>query len=103
MSAPVQSCPTRPVPPCPGRRQDPAGARPPAASNGQGDDQRRWQLLPGLLPLAPFLPAADLVIVDVETTGWLADEAAITEIGAIRLSPGRPPAEFSALVNPGAP
>ena len=45
----------------------------------------------------------DLVVVDVETTGWLADEAGITEIGAVRLSPGLPTAEFSALVNPGMP
>jgi len=59
--------------------------------------------LPGLLPAAPFLPPGDLVVVDVETTGWLADAASITEIGAVRLSPGRPRAEFSALVNPGVP
>ena len=45
-------------------------------------------LLPGLLPLGAFLPAGDLVVVDVETTGWLADAASITEIGAVRLSPG---------------
>jgi DNA polymerase III epsilon subunit family exonuclease len=50
-----------------------------------------------------LLPGADLVVVDVETTGWLADAAGITEIGAVRLSAGRPIAEFSALVNPGAP
>ena len=66
-----------------------------------GELNGRW--LPGLLPAAPFLPAGDLVVVDVETTGWLADAASITEIGAVRLSPGRPMAEFSALVNPGAP
>jgi DNA polymerase III epsilon subunit family exonuclease len=61
------------------------------------------RLLPGLLPSAPFMPAGDLVVVDVETTGWLPDAASITEIGAVRLSPGRPRAEFSALVNPGVP
>lgn len=49
------------------------------------------------------LPAADLVVVDVETTGWLAEAASITEIGAVRLSQGRLAAEFSALVNPGMP
>ncbi len=44
-----------------------------------------------------------MVVVDVETTGWLADAATITEIGAVRLTEGRPVAEFSALVNPRAP
>jgi len=62
-----------------------------------------WRLLPGLLPSAPFVPAGDLVVVDVETTGWLTDAASITEIGAVRLSPGQPRAEFSALVHPGVP
>ncbi len=66
-----------------------------------GDGQHS-RLLPGLLPGGSFLPPGDLVVVDVETTGWLADAAGITEIGAVRLSPGRP-AEFSALVNPGRP
>ena len=45
----------------------------------------------------------DFVIVDVETTGWQPDEATITEIGAVRISRGQPPAEFAALINPGAP
>jgi DNA polymerase-3 subunit epsilon len=47
------------------------------------------------------LASIDFVIVDVETTGWLPEEAGITEIGAVRISDGRPPIEFSALVNPG--
>jgi DNA polymerase III subunit epsilon len=47
--------------------------------------------------------SVDFVIVDVETTGWLPEEAGITEIGAVRISDGRPPVEFSALVNPGHP
>ncbi len=57
---------------------------------------------------APVQPApagslanTDFVIVDVETTGWLPEQAGITEIGAVRIGRGRPPAEFSALVNPG--
>ena len=99
MSVPVQRCPTRPLPRCPGTRAE-AG---PVAGDRYEGDQHSWRLLPGLLPSAPFLPPADLVVVDVETTGWLADAAAITEIGAIRLAAGRPAAEFSALVNPGAP
>ncbi len=51
----------------------------------------------------PLLHSADFVVVDLETTGWLSEAAGITEIGAIRLGPGRLPTEFSALVNPGAP
>ena len=52
----------------------------------------------------PGLPlgSVDFVIVDVETTGWLTDQAGITELAAVRVSAGRPAAEFSALVNPGA-
>jgi DNA polymerase III subunit epsilon len=53
----------------------------------------------GVRPLASI----DFVIVDVETTGWLPEEAGITEIGAVRIGDGRPPIEFSALVNPGHP
>jgi DNA polymerase III subunit epsilon len=41
--------------------------------------------------------------VDVETTGWLPEQAMITEIGAVRLRGGQVTAEFSALVNPGGP
>lgn len=52
---------------------------------------------------AGLLTGADLVVVDVETTGWLADSASITEIGAVRLASDQPVREFSALVNPGTP
>jgi DNA polymerase-3 subunit epsilon len=45
----------------------------------------------------------DLVVVDVETTGWLPAESAITEIGAVRLSGGQLTGEFSSLVRPPAP
>ena len=47
--------------------------------------------------------SVDFVIVDVETTGWQPEQASITELAAVRVSPGRPRAEFSALVNPGGP
>jgi DNA polymerase III epsilon subunit family exonuclease len=89
------------------------GSRADAVESGRppdGQDAERYsgdgqhpRLLPGLLPAASFLPPGDMVIVDVETTGWLADAAGITEIGAVRLSPGRPASEFSALVNPERP
>lgn len=58
--------------------------------------------VPGLLP-ADLLAAADVVVVDVETTGWSAESAGITEIGAVRLTGGHPAIEFSALVNPQMP
>lgn len=61
---------------------------------------RTWHLPP---PSRPLLNGADFVVVDLETTGWLADAASITEIGAVRLRAGRLVAEFSELVNPGGP
>lgn len=45
----------------------------------------------------------DFTVVDVETTGWAPDEAAITEIGAVRVHVGTVTAEFGSLVNPGTP
>ena len=56
-------------------------------------------------PAATIRPLAseEFVIVDVETTGWLPEEASITEIGAVRIGDGRAPVEFSALINPGRP
>ena len=49
------------------------------------------------------LAAYDLVVVDVETTGWLPAEASITEIGAVRLNGGEITGEFSSLVRPQFP
>src|SRR3984957_15145468 len=49
------------------------------------------------------LEGLDFTVVDVETTGWVPDEAAITEIGAVRVHGGRVVAEFGSLVNPGTP
>jgi DNA polymerase-3 subunit epsilon len=44
-----------------------------------------------------------LVVVDVETTGWLHEQAELTEIGAVRLTGGQLTGEFSSLVRPSAP
>ena len=44
----------------------------------------------------------DFVIVDLETTGWVPEEATITEIGAVLVCGGRVRAQFSSLVNPGS-
>ena len=43
----------------------------------------------------------DFAIVDLETTGWVPEEATITEIGAVLVCGGRVRAQFSSLVNPG--
>src|SRR5581483_6030881 len=45
----------------------------------------------------------DFAVVDLETTGWSPETAAITEIGAVRIRGGRPRGEFASLVNPGTP
>ena len=45
----------------------------------------------------------DWVVVDVETTGFLPEDATIIEIGAVRLSGARVTGEFFSLVNPAAP
>ena len=57
--------------------------------------------VPGLrsVPLADL----DFTVVDVETTGWAPGDAAITEIGAVRVHGGTVVAEFGSLVNPGTP
>ena len=59
---------------------------------------------PGAGPQLPagLLGRADLVVVDVETTGLAADSS-ITEIGAVRLTRHGAAEEFAALVNPGSP
>jgi len=49
------------------------------------------------------LAATTFVVVDLETTGTRPGEAAITEIGAVRMRDGRVLGEFGTLVNPGVP
>jgi len=45
-----------------------------------------------------------LVVVDVETTGWLEEQGEITEVGAVRLAAGgQVTGEFSSLVRPRLP
>jgi DNA polymerase III subunit epsilon len=44
-----------------------------------------------------------LVVVDVETTGWLEDAGEITEVGAVRLTGRQVTGEFSLLVRPRCP
>jgi DNA polymerase III subunit epsilon len=86
------------------------------AANGGGRG-----LLGRLVPTAPRLPGLELTelklpeielpeielteiefaVVDLETTGWTPEAAAITEIGAVRVRGGRRQGEFASLVNPG--
>jgi DNA polymerase III subunit epsilon len=51
------------------------------------------------------VPFTDLeyAVVDIETTGWTPEDSGITEIGAVRVRRGEIVAEFTSLVNPGAP
>ncbi len=57
------------------------------------------------------LSQLEFVVVDLETTGWSPEAAAITEIGAVRVKAGRGrragelvrQGEFASLVNPGVP
>jgi DNA polymerase III subunit epsilon len=49
------------------------------------------------------LIGADVVVVDVETTGLVPARATIIEIGAVRLSGGQVTGEFFSLVNPATP
>jgi DNA polymerase III subunit epsilon len=69
--------------------------------------KKLWSLplsVPRLRPRprpSPF-DQVDFVIVDLETTGWVPEEATITEIGAVLVSGGRVRAQFSSLVNPGS-
>jgi DNA polymerase-3 subunit epsilon len=52
-------------------------------------------------PPAGPTAGTDFVVVDLETTGLSPEEAAITEIGAVRVCGGRWVGQFSSLVNPG--
>ena len=49
------------------------------------------------------LAKVEFAVVDLETTGWSPEVAAITEIGAVRVRGGRRQGEFASLVNPGMP
>jgi DNA polymerase-3 subunit epsilon len=49
------------------------------------------------------LSRLEFAVVDLETTGWSPEVAAITEIGAVRVRGGLRQGEFASLVNPGMP
>ncbi len=60
-----------------------------------------WQ--PSLDEVSRALIDTTFVVVDLETTGGSHKEAAITEIGAVKIKGGEIVGEFQTLVNPGAP
>ena len=101
-AATAADAPPRPAPgplglpprPAPG----PLGLPPRAGAPSGQADATEWPLAGLPQPLAEL----DFVIVDVETTGWVPEEAGITEIGAVLVSRGQVQAEFSTLVNPGS-
>jgi DNA polymerase-3 subunit epsilon len=49
------------------------------------------------------LAEVEFAVIDLETTGWSPEKAAITEIAAVRVCGGRRLGEFASLVNPGVP
>jgi DNA polymerase III epsilon subunit family exonuclease len=49
------------------------------------------------------LAEMEFAVIDLETTGWSPEAAAITEIAAGRVCGGRRLGEFSSLINPGVP
>jgi DNA polymerase III subunit epsilon len=83
---------TSPVPAGPGGPLDPPGQ----------PHQQLAELPRELTELPQPLAELDFVIVDVETTGWLPEEAGITEIGAVLVRGGQVRSHFCTLVNPGS-
>jgi DNA polymerase III subunit epsilon len=49
------------------------------------------------------LAEIEFAVIDLETTGWSPEAAAITEIAAVRVRGGRRRGEFASLVNTGVP
>jgi DNA polymerase III epsilon subunit family exonuclease len=74
--------------------------------NGRGLDRSGLGLVgvAGRAELAEVeLSRLEFAVVDLETTGWSPEVAAITEIGAVRVRGGLRQGEFASLVNPGMP
>ncbi len=58
---------------------------------------------PSFADIGTPLRDVTFVVVDLETTGSRADDAGITEIGAVKVRGGEVLGEFQSLVNPGRP
>ena len=72
-------------------RPEPARPRPVGAESG------------GLELARVDLAELEFAVIDLETTGWSPEAAAITEVAAVRVRGGRRLGEFASLVNPGVP
>ena len=80
---------------------EPAGLKlvePGLGERGLGERGSGWGELAEL-----ELGELEFAVVDLETTGWSPNVAAITEIAAVRVRGGRRLGEFASLVNPGVP
>jgi DNA polymerase III subunit epsilon len=69
--------------------------------------RRAWTVLSAPGPNVKIVIGAvadlSIVVVDVETTGWVPEQAELTEIGAVRLTGAQLTGEFSSLVRPAGP
>ncbi len=80
------------------------GQRGPAGQRGLDGRGQGWTGAGGRGELAEVeLSRVEFAVVDLETTGWSPEVAAITEIGAVRVRGGQRLGEFASLVNPGVP
>lgn len=89
--------------PAPVGTADPAAGAAPLSGANPGAAAPGAAAAPYRAGAAGLAEGLDLVVVDVETTGFLPEEATIIEIGAVRLSGGQVTGEFFSLVNPDAP
>ncbi|MCL2464789.1 MAG: DEDD exonuclease domain-containing protein [Micrococcales bacterium] len=70
---------------------------------GDAVDPDRPAVQPTLADVGPQLREVTFVVVDLETTGGRPSDAAITEIGAVKVRGGEVLGEFQTLVDPGGP
>ena len=73
------------------------------APGGYAGVPRARQESAGPEPAELELAELEFAVIDLETTGWSPEAAAITEIAAVRVRGGVRQGEFASLVNPGLP
>jgi DNA polymerase-3 subunit epsilon len=79
----------------------PARSEPAEADPAQLAPARRGPA--AVTPARLDLAEVEFAVIDLETTGWSPEAAAITEIAAVRVRGGRRLGEFSSLIDPGVP